>query len=176
MIDIVNIPIRSPAEMITPRWAMTEKLIIILTILLLCAAFSQESERLVTEDRQSSEASKMSLQPASKGHESLLSPERLTQFRSLNLGYATDGRSSASGISYMHGFNYTISPKLKTSGTLELSRSQSKSGEVVELTPAMRLDWRPFEGGRVTLDLRMSPQRIQGTGLESDFKTNFLRR
>jgi len=119
---------------------------------------------------------KMTLDTGAGGHESLLSPKKLTQFRSLSLGYTTNGKSSVSMMSYLHGFDYVLSPRLKTKTTLELSRLQSGSGEIVELTPTFRMDWRPFDGGQLTLNLRLPAQRLYGAGLNSNIKANILRR
>lgn len=156
---------------------MTKKLVILLAIIVVFTSFAQDSLGIeIKEQKEERETAQLSLQPHSRGHESLLSTERLSQFRSLSLGYSTDGESSVSMMSYLHGFDYIFGPNLKTSATLELSRFQSREGQAVELTPRIQLDWRPFEGGRLKLDLRLPPQRLYGTGLNNDFKTNILRR
>ncbi len=155
---------------------MTQKFSIILVILIAFASFSEDTLRIETPKKEENEVSQMALEPYSRGHESLLSAERLSQFRSLSLGYSTDGKSSLSVMSYLHGFDYIFGPNLRTSVTVELSSYRSKSGEAVELSPTFRMDWKPFEGGRFMLNLRLPSQRLYGTGLNSDYKTNILRR
>ena len=159
---------------------MSKRLFILFALILSLSLFGRDSLKTegetLPELRSEAVQSRMSLQPSTAGHESLLSPERLSQFRSLSLGYSSNGSSSVSAMSYLHGFDYVFGPNLRTSATFELSRYSSKTGESVELTPTVRMDWRPFESARVTLDLRMPPQKLGGTGLDSNYKSNFLRR
>lgn len=155
---------------------MCKRLFILFALIFAVSVFAEDSLDTKAETRPEPRQTNFSLQPSGSGHESLLSPERLSQFRSLSLGYSTNGSSSVSAMSYLHGFDYVFGPNLRTSAVFELSRFSAKTGDAVELTPTFRMDWRPFESARVTLDLRMPPQKLGGTGLDSNYKSNFLRR
>ncbi len=96
------------------------------------------------------------------GHSSLMAKDGLAQNKSLSFGYYSGNNSSASVLSYTHGFDYAISNSMRTTVTVDISQTSSKGLTKTELTPSLHLDWRPKDGTILRIDLQLAPQKISG--------------
>ncbi|RKZ31312.1 hypothetical protein DRQ36_02460 [bacterium] len=139
------------------------------------SVFPQDSvgNTTVTAKRESA-AGKILTMPERAEHRSLLSQEKLTQFRSLTLGYSAGDNSSGSLVRYMHGFDYAIRQNLVAGAVFELSRYQSNGRSLTEITPAFRLNWKSEKGSFLSISLRLPPQRLSGNILDRDLMLKSL--
>ncbi len=144
------------------------KKLLLVFLLFAVVAFSQDSVE-VKKDKTDVPSIKASMSEINNEHLSLLSPERITQFRNLTVGFTTDGKNSGSLLRYAHRIDYVLRPNLRTQMVFELSRFQTNGQSHTDITPTFRLDWKPSKFTSLSINLRLPSyilsDKIQGSSL-----------